>query len=43
MHTELCTDGFLDLYNAGKLTNKRKNIFPGQGRARSRDRLPGAL
>lgn len=31
MHTELCTDGFLDLYNAGKLTNKRKNIFPGKG------------
>lgn len=31
MHTELCTDGFLDLYKAGKLTNKRKNIFPGKG------------
>lgn len=31
MHTELCTDGFLDLYKSGKLTNKRKNIFPGKG------------
>ena len=31
MHTELCTDGFLDLYRAGKLTNRRKNIFPGKG------------
>ena len=31
MHTELCTDGFLDLYKAGKLTNKRKNIFRGKG------------
>ena len=31
MHTELFTDGFLDLYKAGKLTNKRKNIFPGKG------------
>ena len=31
MHTELCTDGFLDLYKAGKLTNKRKAIFPGKG------------
>ena len=31
MHTELCTDGFLDLYKAGKLTNKYKNVFPGKG------------
>ena len=31
MHTELCTDGFLDLFKAGKLTNKRKAIFPGKG------------
>ena len=31
MHTELCTDGFLDLYKAGKLTNKRKSIYPGKG------------
>ncbi len=31
MHTELCTDGFLDLYKAGKLTNKKKTVFPGKG------------
>lgn len=31
MHTELCTDGFLDLYNAGKLTNKKKNLFRDKG------------
>jgi acyl-CoA hydrolase len=26
MHTEFCTDAFLHLYNAGKITNKRKTI-----------------
>lgn len=31
MHTELCTDGFLHLYEAGKLTNRRKALFPGKG------------
>ncbi len=31
MHTELCTDGFLDLYRAGVLTNRRKSLFPGKG------------
>ena len=31
MHTELCGDGFLDLYRAGKLTNRRKGLFPGKG------------
>lgn len=31
MHTELCTDGFLDLYKAGKLTNTKKNHFTGKG------------
>ena len=31
MHTELCSNGFLDLYKAGKLTNARKTLLPGQG------------
>lgn len=31
MHTELCTDAYLHLYNAGKLTNKKKTINPGKG------------
>lgn len=31
MHTELCTDAFLHLYRAGKLTNKRKTIDKGKG------------
>ncbi|MBQ9157202.1 MAG: butyryl-CoA:acetate CoA-transferase [Eubacterium sp.] len=31
MHTELCTDAYLHLYNAGKLTNKKKTIDPGKG------------
>lgn len=31
MHTELCTDAYLKLYEAGKLTNKYKNIDPGKG------------
>ena len=31
MHTELCTDAYVDLYEAGKLTNKRKAIHTGKG------------
>ncbi len=31
MHTELCSDAYLDLYRAGKLTNKKKNLQPGKG------------
>ena len=30
MHTELCSDGYLDLYKKGKLTNKRKAVNPGK-------------
>ena len=31
MHTELCSDGYLALHRAGKLTNRRKSLHPGQG------------
>ena len=31
MHTELMSTGYLDLYNAGKITNKKKTLFPGKG------------
>lgn len=31
MHTELCTDGFLALHRAGKLTNRGKTLLPGRG------------
>ncbi|MBQ9707873.1 MAG: butyryl-CoA:acetate CoA-transferase [Firmicutes bacterium] len=31
MHTELCSDAYLDLFKAGKLTNKCKTINPGKG------------
>ena len=31
MHTELCTDAYVELFDAGKLTNRRKKIFPGKG------------
>ena len=31
MHTELCSDAFLSLHKAGKLTNKRKSIDKGKG------------
>ncbi|KIR01392.1 4-hydroxybutyrate coenzyme A transferase [Lachnospiraceae bacterium TWA4] len=31
MHTELCSDAYLSLYNSGKLTNRRKNIDKGKG------------
>jgi len=31
MHTELCSDAYLSLYQSGKLTNKFKNIDRGKG------------
>ena len=31
MHTELCSDGYLDMFKAGKLTNRRKSLYPGKG------------
>ncbi|MCD8317127.1 MAG: butyryl-CoA:acetate CoA-transferase [Eggerthellaceae bacterium] len=31
MHTELCSDAYVDLYEAGKLTNRCKSIYPGKG------------
>jgi acyl-CoA hydrolase len=31
MHTELCSDAYLALYQAGKLTNRRKTINRGKG------------
>ena len=31
MHTELCSDAYLDLYKAGKLTNRCKALYPGKG------------
>ncbi len=31
MHTELCSDAYLSMYKAGKLTNKRKKIDKGKG------------
>ena len=31
MHTELCSDGYLALYKAGKLTNRRKTLLPNKG------------
>jgi len=31
MHTELCSDAYVDLWEAGKLTNKRKSYMPGTG------------
>lgn len=31
MHTELCSDAYLDLHQAGKLTNKYKTINRGKG------------
>ena len=31
MHTELMSDGYLKLYKAGKITNKKKNIDRGKG------------
>ncbi len=30
MHTELASDAYFDLYEAGKLTNRKKNIFAGK-------------
>ena len=31
MHTELCSDGYLALFRAGKLTNAKKTLHPGKG------------
>ena len=31
MHTELMSDGYLDLYRAGKITNKKKKLNRGKG------------
>ncbi len=31
MHTELCSDAYVDLYEAGKLTNLKKSIHRGKG------------
>ena len=31
MHTELCSDAYLHMYRAGKLTNKKKTIDRGKG------------
>lgn len=31
MHTELCSDAYLELYEAGKLTNRKKSIHRGKG------------
>jgi acyl-CoA hydrolase len=31
MHTELCTDAYLELYRSGRITNKMKNLDKGKG------------
>lgn len=31
MHTELCSDAYVDLWEAGKLTNRFKKVCPGRG------------
>ena len=31
MHAELMSDGYLDLYRAGKITNRKKSVFRGKG------------
>ena len=31
MHTELCSDAYVDLYEAGKLTNAKKTVSRGKG------------
>lgn len=31
MHTELCSDAYLNLWKAGKLTNRKKTLRPGVG------------
>ena len=31
MHTELCSDAYVDLYEAGKLTNAKKELYRGKG------------
>lgn len=31
MHTELCSDAYVDLFEAGKLTNRKKSLHKGKG------------
>ena len=31
MHTELCSDAYVDLYESGQLTNKKKKVHTGKG------------
>lgn len=31
MHTELCSDGYYALFKAGKLTNRKKTLYPNKG------------
>lgn len=31
MHTELMSDGYLKLYQSGKITNRKKRLLPGKG------------
>lgn len=31
MHTELCSDAYVDLYESGKLTNRKKTLHRGKG------------
>lgn len=31
MHSELCSDAYVDLWEAGKLTNRKKALYPGRG------------
>lgn len=31
MHTELCSNGYLSMFKAGKLTNSKKTLHPGKG------------
>ena len=43
MHTELCSDAYLDLYEAGVLTNRRCTLHRGQGHARHCARVEAAV
>lgn len=31
MHTELCSDAYVDLWESGRLTNQKKTVIPGRG------------
>ena len=31
MHTELCSDAYVDMHDSGRLTNRCKKLFPGKG------------